>query len=30
MAHAPFYNAPEGEELYLQNINFMLGNMKRA
>lgn len=30
MTHAPFFNAPEEEELYMQHINFMLGHMKRG
>lgn len=30
MTHAPFFNAPEEEELYMQHIAFMLGHMKRS
>lgn len=30
MTHAPFFNAPEEEELYTQHITFMLGHMKRT
>ncbi len=30
MTHAPFFNAPEEEELYMQHINFMLGHMERS
>jgi acetyl esterase/lipase len=28
MTHAPFFDAPEEEELYMQHINFMLGHMR--
>jgi epsilon-lactone hydrolase len=27
MTHAPFFNAPEEHELYLEHINFMLTHM---
>jgi acetyl esterase/lipase len=30
MTHAPFFNAPEEQELYMQHIGFMLGHMDRA
>lgn len=30
MTHAPFFGAPEEEELYMQHITFMLGHMATA
>jgi acetyl esterase/lipase len=30
MTHAPFFNAPEEQELYMQHIDFMLAHMARA